>query len=806
MKVILKALSHPELGDIGIEDSLFLIGRQEAPFRAHPGEVTAKLSRRHARIFEQDDSYFLVDAGSLNGTRLNGKRLGKQAAKLHDGDEIRFADQLVFRVELTRQQVPDQGQQHANLTLTPISPQSALDTLIITRFPFLVSQSEGAFARYQDSLSEELKHLSRRHAHIFLKHNQPYLEDLGSTNGTFVGEQRLDEHAVPLSDGDTLTFGSPTFRYRVSLASEATGPVASPAAQPGPDAAPEGTAGEPRTIFVNSASPFLDIFCQQQPAALAKEADEASASDQQSAPVASASSHGRLSRIRVFLRELRQALGLGEARLSPARLGLAVLVVALLVTPGLLIYQRGATERELEALLAQEHYLQASEQADHYLEQHPDDTSVQALASEALLKGTVPAWQRSLRQQDHAAARRVLDAAGPLTEFHPEGQQLLALLGWITDLDQFFAGRAPGDAIVLFRDEKPISTLLARWEADAGHYRRLLDLVRYHVPAFEPLHSRAFSRLRQLEYERSVYLTACDTLKQRLQSLLADGRLDELSRQLDQFARQYPKIQGIDLLRQDLDDYRTLNQLIATGNLTSNQRDQFDFHTPPFQQAAREQLQRALPPAGISQLQQQARQAWLAGEAQRAIALLEPLDDHPWGASQLQHYQSVDGDYRALQASRDAPDYGMRLIAFYRSLDPQQDAHYLNILQDEFQRYSEQAHRDADEAMAAAGRNWQQYQQNGGITSALRLEENISAGYRQRAGLLNQADQQIRLGMRIYELLQLTPAPYWQTLRQQIDTEVRGQRQWLKDLSTVLDPPLLQAKLQLLAPATEASP
>ncbi|MFC6672960.1 hypothetical protein [Marinobacterium aestuariivivens] len=60
--------------------------------------------------------------------------------------------------------------------------------------------------------------------------------------------------------------------------------------------------------------------------------------------------------------------------------------------------------------------------------------------------------------------------------------------------------------------------------------------------------------------------------------------------------------------------------------------------------------------------------------------------------------------------------------------------------------------------------------------------------------------------MRLYGLLQQSPAQPSQALQQRIATEVQGQRQWLQDLSTVLDPPLLRAKLQLLNPAEEASP
>ena len=49
------------------------------------------VSRIHAVINRQDDTLTLVDAGSANGTHLNGQRLTPQQPRvLRDGDEIRF--------------------------------------------------------------------------------------------------------------------------------------------------------------------------------------------------------------------------------------------------------------------------------------------------------------------------------------------------------------------------------------------------------------------------------------------------------------------------------------------------------------------------------------------------------------------------------------------------------------------------------------------------------------------------------------------------------------------------------------------
>ena len=57
--------------------------------------------------------------------------------------------------------------------------------------------------------------VSRRHARILVKNDAATLEDLGSTNGTFVDGKRVTG-AVPLADGMTVTFGSLETVFRSS--------------------------------------------------------------------------------------------------------------------------------------------------------------------------------------------------------------------------------------------------------------------------------------------------------------------------------------------------------------------------------------------------------------------------------------------------------------------------------------------------------------------------------------------------------------------------------------------------------------
>ena len=49
------------------------------------------ISKRHAIIDVEDGTYYLRDAGSTNGTKINGSRLAKKRAMLKDKDVIGFA-------------------------------------------------------------------------------------------------------------------------------------------------------------------------------------------------------------------------------------------------------------------------------------------------------------------------------------------------------------------------------------------------------------------------------------------------------------------------------------------------------------------------------------------------------------------------------------------------------------------------------------------------------------------------------------------------------------------------------------------
>jgi pSer/pThr/pTyr-binding forkhead associated (FHA) protein len=92
---------------------------------------------------------------------------------------------------------------------------------------FLLSAAESQIGRWDaeggifpdvdlDSDDPEAK-VSRRHARITLREGKYSLEDLGSTNGTFINRgKRLAAGArAPLSDGDEIIVGKTFLRFQL---------------------------------------------------------------------------------------------------------------------------------------------------------------------------------------------------------------------------------------------------------------------------------------------------------------------------------------------------------------------------------------------------------------------------------------------------------------------------------------------------------------------------------------------------------------------------------------------------------------
>jgi pSer/pThr/pTyr-binding forkhead associated (FHA) protein len=210
----LRVSEGEELGALLNVDSDLLIGRLATDDQGRLGG-DPELSRRHARISRGADRELKIeDLGSANGTFVNGERIDTPRT-LEIGDLVRMG-------KTTLEVTPGVG---ADILL--VIAGKAQGRRLTLRDELVIGRSASGAGGLGDDLE-----LSRRHGR-FVRDASGRLtvEDLGSANGTFVNDERID---VPrtLEVGDVVRMGKTALQ--VARAGRAPAPPAAAA----PPAAP----------------------------------------------------------------------------------------------------------------------------------------------------------------------------------------------------------------------------------------------------------------------------------------------------------------------------------------------------------------------------------------------------------------------------------------------------------------------------------------------------------------------------------------------------------------------------------------
>jgi pSer/pThr/pTyr-binding forkhead associated (FHA) protein len=707
----------------------------------------------------------------------------------------------------------------------------------VQAFPFLISKADEVFSRYKDRYPHQVNYISRRHAHIFLKGGDLYLEDLGSTNGTFVGGKRLDETAVPLVEGDLLAFGGDHFVYRVTLQKppEVEPTVTQLFLNPAADEAVD----TDKTTFVGAAHSFLDIFCVDPGLQREDEVNEAAQAASAHAKRdtlagganatygtnrtngahgangthgkqgsngshGSSAAKGQPQRWRLLVGELSKAFAGDDHTMARRAAWWSGAAFAVLVAIALTLYMRGSSERDLRNLLASGDYTSAVTAANGYLANHPADTKVSALASEALLKAKLPGWLNTLQKAQFDQADALLKEMRSLSANNADAAALVGELQWVGDLERFVVGRGGADApIRMYADEGTINSLLQRWDDDPRSHQRALDRIASYVPVFAEPYAQALSHLRKLESDDSVYIAAIDRLNGTIRTELARDKPDALPAVLDDYAQRYPRLAGLDRVREDLRHYADVLNAALSRQLTPLLAllKTVRFSTPPFQAQFQQLAASRLPSADVIQRHDAASAAWQRGDTQQALAGLQAMPAGPWSdviAAELAHKKALLDQFADLQKTRGGKDYDEHLLSFYASLDPVADAWFVQSIQKDVAALHDKALARAQDLLLRAQSLWKQYRASGPIGGTQRLEAGISPGFRSEARLLSDAQSAAQQGMRIYTQLKADHPADFDRLLADIQAEADLQRRSLTDLRMVLDPGLLKAKLALI--------
>lgn len=160
----------------------------------HPG-----LSRIHASVKVRNGKLFIKDLGSTNGIYINGEKIvPEKSIEVHPNDQVALAPD--YSVVLTLSGAANGG------TAATSGTQNSLRDLLRNKNEVILGRSQSADVVLNDNS------VSRKHARIYTANGNFFVEDLGSTNGTFVNGKRIRKK-TQLQAADTVLVG--LFAYKL---------------------------------------------------------------------------------------------------------------------------------------------------------------------------------------------------------------------------------------------------------------------------------------------------------------------------------------------------------------------------------------------------------------------------------------------------------------------------------------------------------------------------------------------------------------------------------------------------------------
>lgn len=185
------------LASTGTESRAVLTGNEQVIGRDPTADIAIvdpKASRRHARIYEQNGSYWIEDLGSANGISIAGNRVNGPV-EIAPGIQVQLGDS-----QLTVSQTDTAPHTDAGLTLRGLNAPYLGRVFSLPPGGGSVGRVEGNEIVLADAS------VSRRHATLTVSDGRLAVEDLGSSNGTFIDGNRIKQGLVV--PGTRVRFGN----------------------------------------------------------------------------------------------------------------------------------------------------------------------------------------------------------------------------------------------------------------------------------------------------------------------------------------------------------------------------------------------------------------------------------------------------------------------------------------------------------------------------------------------------------------------------------------------------------------------
>lgn len=141
----------------------------------------------------------------LYGTRVTSRGRGLRRRPRADSRDQKFAAPSRSTTGVRAGAISTHGPAVAHLAITAGSLKGT--TLPLGAAPILIGRASTCTIVIDDD------YLSARHCRIFPENGQWLVEDLGSTNGTYLGNQKVED-PVPFTIGERVRIGATTMELR----------------------------------------------------------------------------------------------------------------------------------------------------------------------------------------------------------------------------------------------------------------------------------------------------------------------------------------------------------------------------------------------------------------------------------------------------------------------------------------------------------------------------------------------------------------------------------------------------------------
>jgi ABC-type multidrug transport system ATPase subunit len=170
-------------------EKIITVGRSSA---CHIVINNPNISSAHAKFIIEDKSVTLEDTNSTNGTFINGERITSKSVT--KDDRISFSKNYIFNWSSIEPFIKIASGE------TPVQDEERLKTRIAKEKKIInIGRTSD-----NDLVINNIK-VSRKHARLEKKGEEWYLEDLDSSNGTFINGKRIKRE--PVTPGDVITIG-----------------------------------------------------------------------------------------------------------------------------------------------------------------------------------------------------------------------------------------------------------------------------------------------------------------------------------------------------------------------------------------------------------------------------------------------------------------------------------------------------------------------------------------------------------------------------------------------------------------------